>query len=94
MTLQIQRKMFMLIFMFLPFRDLRCLVWISFSPSPIVAYISLWKSDGVDHVSQPPDLSHSSESLRLSEEQWDACFRNVLNKWRQSACVECSGIGR
>ena len=80
--------------MFLPFQDLRCLMWISVSPSPIAACISLLKSNGVEHVSQPPDLSHSSESLRLSGEQWDACFRNVLNKWRQSACVQCFGIGR
>jgi hypothetical protein len=69
-------------------------VWMSVTPSPIVAYISLLKSGGVEHVSQPPDLSHSSESLRLSEEQWDACFRSVLNKWLQSACVLCFGISR
>jgi len=81
----------MLIFMFLPFGDLRCLVWISVSPSQIAACISLFKSNGVERVSQPPDLSHYSESLRLSEEQWDTCFRN---KWRQSARVQCFRIGR
>lgn len=84
----------MLILIFLPFGDLRCFVWISVLPNPITTCISLLKSNGVEHVSQPPDLSHSSESLRLSEEQWDACFRSVLNKWRQSACVKCFGIGR
>lgn len=76
--------------MFLPFGDLCCLVWISVSRSPIAARISLFKSNGVERVSQPPDLSHYSESLRLSEEQWDACFRN---NWRQSALVQCFRIG-